>query len=262
MKRLNMNNEKVDDFILAILADVNGTYQGRSHLEYCFEKMDLRQTFCDLSKGDRTVFFELYQILLNDGADASVLIRKRAEEFAYLQKATVECLRLISVLLLSEQVKYNSDYKSQFDMLFETAATLLCQIEQADFITDKQDTEEMSDDKWDVNDDLEWDVVRNYINCMRSIYRLNTQPWRILESLIKAVADVSIIFEEGIVSDWKLEGLLETATDAIRLIRETMRGKNAISAIKESAAIADNFSELKVLLKEIISKRGEFYEEA
>lgn len=257
MKRLNMNNEKPDDFILAILTDANGTYQGRSHLEYCFEKMDLRQTFCDLSKGDRTVFFELYQILLDDGADAGVLIRKRAEEFAYLQKATVECLRLISVLLLSEQVKYNSDYKSQFDVLFETVATLLCQIEQADFITDKPDTEEVPDDnrEWDVNDGLEWDVVRNYVNCMRSIYKLNTQPWRILKSLIKAVADVSLIFEEGIVSDWKLEHLFETATDAIRLIRETMRGKNAISAIKESTAITDNFSELNELLKEIIFRK-------
>ena len=256
MKRLNMNNEKPDDFILAILADVNGTYQGRSHLEYCFEKMDLRQTFCDLSKGDRTVFFELYQILLDDGADAGLIIRKRAEGFAYLQKATVECLRLINVLLLSEQIKYNSDYKSQFDVLFAAVASLLCQIEQADFITDKPDTEEVPDgnQEWDVNDGLEWDVVRNYVNCMRSIYKLNTQPWRILKSLIKAVEDVSLIFEAGIVSDWKLEHLLETTIDAIRLLTETMRGRGAISAIKESVAITDNFSELNVLLKELINR--------
>lgn len=252
MKQFIADKEKTDDFILAVLADVNGMYKGRSNLEYCFEKMDLKQTFCDLSKGGREVFFEIYQILLDDGADAGVLIRRKAEEFAYLQKATV-----INVLLLSKQVKNNPDYKNQFDVLSDAAAELLRQIEQADFTANKPDTEEMSDDnrEWDVNDNLEWDVVRNYINCMRSIYRPNTQPWRNLISLIKAGADVSLIFEEGIVPNFKLENLIETATDAIRLLSETMHGRGAISAIKESAVITDNFSELNVFLKELIPKR-------
>ena len=281
MKRLIIDKENMDDLILVAISNANGRYKGHSILEHCFKKMNIEQMFHHFSKEDRTVFFEIYQMLLDDGANAGVLIRKKTEEFLYLQKATVECLRLITVLLLSEQIKNNANYKKRFDHLLEAAAALLAQIEQENFIASKSNTKEDRPTEITINktvvdtemkhsfrislmfeqdnEDRKGDVVCKYEECMRGIYRLQTQPWLTsLEVLIKIGANVSAIIEGGcLVPIFKLEHLLETATDAIRLITETMRGRGAVPAIKESTAITDNFSELNELLKEIIFRKEE-----
>lgn len=268
MKKLLLNIERTDDFILAIAsgADVNGTYKNQSLLEYCFEQMHA------VSKQNRAQFYEKYQILLAAGADAGMLIIHKAEQFDCLQKATAECLKLIIMLLQSKQVKTNPHYKNRFNGLYRDAAALLNQIEK-EKIPQKPITKEKSQRKscrysesaerkaalaqavdGIDNTNRKLAVELAFEKCMHDIYVLDSDCSLLeLEHLIEADSDVAMVFEGEAHPFFNLETLLAVTADNMKLLAETMRGQGAMTAIMQSPALTGNFSELQALLKELLN---------
>lgn len=275
MKKLLLNIERTDDFILAIAsgADVNGTYKNQPLLEYCFEQMNLEQQMHVFSKQNRTQFYEKYQILLAAGADAGMLVIHKTEQFNYLQKATAECLKPIVVLLQSKQVKKNPHYKNRFNGLYQDAAALLNQIEK-EKIPQKQITKEKPQRKsrrysesaelkaalaqavdGTDNTNRKLSVELAFEKCMHDIYVLDSDRSLLeLEHLIEANSDVAMIFEGEAHPVFNLERLLAVVANNMKLLAETMRGQGAMTAIMESPALTGNFSELQALLKELLNE--------
>lgn len=267
MKPLDGTSERMDDLIFAALANPSGRHKGRTLLEYCFHKMDVRQTFRHFSWEDRATYLELYEMLLEDGADAGAFLRKGVDDFAYLQKATCESLRLICVLLAGDQAyeRHAAGFLREdisFGKILDVTTTLLRDLEQGLPVHIAKDvcpcTCPCALDDRNTQDgaDTQDDVVFLYEDCIRGIHELAQPRLASLEDAFRNGADASFL-SEGLVSPiFTAERLLSITSDAMRLLAETMHGRGAWEAVRERASLCGNFFALEVCLRDLI--RGQY----
>lgn len=283
MRPSGAGQKTMSDLIFAALANPNGRYRGRTLLEYCYQKMDVREAFRSFSWRDRTPYVTLFEILLQDGADAGAFLRRNIEEFSYLQKVACEALKLIRTLLAGVRVQEKkggrgqsvSFCRAEFERLWEIACSLLQLLEETGAMDPAEmpvpakasalptaeqlgfvgcnsvDALRLVPRNEEKTERVSWAVQVFFEDCMRGIHRLAQPDLPPLDILLREGADVVPLFEGYVACGFGPEDLLPITADALRLLTEILRGQGAQAALQNAAPLRANFFTLGTILREM-----------